>query len=374
VATGQNDELGALLDLGQSTLADHLGTPAPGTWFLRKSVDPAALPVLRNDGITRLVLPAGALSGPPSRRAVTVGGGAAQVTVLQAETGYLDALVGATDPIRAAHQLLARLTLSASEQPGSQLVLPLDPRVDPRALGVVLDALTLGAPSYRAAPLDDVFANPKPLAAGSALVTPVPSSLPGYQQVVTDVSADLSSYRSMAVASNTSTADDDRAFTRGLAFSAAVDLPLPQRIAELQAVQARARSRFAGVSIRSRDKVTLGSRRARFPLPVASTLNTPVKVIVELAANDRLDFPDDRIPVTLRGDRTIVDIPVRTRTSGDTPVLITIRSPDGRVILSGSGLILTIGAAAFLALWWGRHWVRDRRQSGPRRARARTST
>ena len=62
------------------------------------------------------------------------------------------------------------------------------------------------------------------------------------------------------------------------------------------------------------------------------------------------------------------------RAAGDTPVTITIRSADGREVLatsqyriratavSGVGTVLTIGAAAFLAVWWGRHWYRSRQK------------
>ena len=28
--------------------------------------------------------------------------------------------------------------------------------------------------------------------------------------------------------------------------------------------------------------------------------------------------------------------------------------------VSGVGIVLTVGAAGFLALWWGRHWHRNR--------------
>jgi hypothetical protein len=54
--------------------------------------------------------------------------------------------------------------------------------------------------------------------------------------------------------------------------------------------------------------------------------------------------------------------------SGDTPVQVTVRSPDGNVVLatsrytvrvtavSGVGVVLTSGAALFLVIWWVRHW------------------
>ncbi|QXC59836.1 hypothetical protein KSP35_15825 [Aquihabitans sp. G128] len=38
--------------------------------------------------------------------------------------------------------------------------------------------------------------------------------------------------------------------------------------------------------------------------------------------------------------------------------------------VSGVGLLLTVGAGGFLALWWGRHWVRTRRKAQGRHGRS----
>ena len=58
---------------------------------------------------------------------------------------------------------------------------------------------------------------------------------------------------------------------------------------------------------------------------------------------------------------------MQTRTTGTFPLTITVTTADGRYLiqrtqitirstaLNGVGLVLTIGAAAFLALWWLTH-------------------
>ena len=60
-------------------------------------------------------------------------------------------------------------------------------------------------------------------------------------------------------------------------------------------------------------------------------------------------------------------INVRTRASGDSPLDITLQTPDGGMVIaktrvtvrstafSGVGIVLLVGAGGFLALWWGRH-------------------
>jgi hypothetical protein len=90
--------------------------------------------------------------------------------------------------------------------------------------------------------------------------------------------------------------------------------------------------------------------------------------------SDQLEFPDgDVMTETLQPGGTPIRIPVRTRASGAFPLIIVVTSPDGSVVLertrfdirstavSGVGLVLSIGAGLFLALWWARHWRKTRR-------------
>lgn len=168
---------------------------------------------------------------------------------------------------------------------------------------------------------------------------------------------------------------------RRLSATASRDLTADQRERRTRAVEAELRARFDAVSTPESDRVTLGARNAQFPLPITSTLDEPVSVLIELQASDRLDLPDEPIPATLASERTTVQVPVGAKVTGDTPLRITVRTPDGRVILSesrytvrstavsGVGVLLTIGAGLFLAVWWGRHWWRNRH--GGRHARRR---
>jgi hypothetical protein len=68
----------------------------------------------------------------------------------------------------------------------------------------------------------------------------------------------------------------------------------------------------------------------------------------------------------------VVEVEVRTRAPGATPVQITVRTPDDAIVLaesrytirstavSGVGIVLTVGCRLVLAVWWGRHWHRSR--------------
>ena len=64
---------------------------------------------------------------------------------------------------------------------------------------------------------------------------------------------------------------------------------------------------------------------------------------------------------------------VQTRASGAFPLLVTLQSPDGSLIVShtqitvrstaasGVGLLLSGAAGLFLLIWWGRHALHGRR-------------
>jgi hypothetical protein len=123
--------------------------------------------------------------------------------------------------------------------------------------------------------------------------------------------------------------------------------------------------------------VTLTDRAGDIPLTIDNQLDYPVEVRIVLESA-KLEFPEGNVrKVTLPPSTpTQVDVPVESKASGAFPLDVEVQSADGRVSLgssrvtvrstaiSGVGLLLSIGAGAFLLLWWARHWRsvrRDRR-------------
>jgi hypothetical protein len=114
----------------------------------------------------------------------------------------------------------------------------------------------------------------------------------------------------------------------------------------------------------------------------------PVHVVVTMRS-DKLEFPGapdarpdsdgSRPPneVTRKLDlvrrNETARFSVNTRASGAFPVLVTLESPDGSLVVdrstltvrstaaSGVGLLLSGAAGLFLFAWWGRHVVHGRR-------------
>jgi len=93
--------------------------------------------------------------------------------------------------------------------------------------------------------------------------------------------------------------------------------------------------------------------------------------------SDKLDFPGgSEVDLELTRLNTTQRFPVVARASGAFPVRITLVSPDGHLEVgraritvrstaaSGASLVVAMGAATFLAVWWGRNAMKGRRARG----------
>ncbi|MGH2739582.1 MAG: DUF6049 family protein [Actinomycetota bacterium] len=119
--------------------------------------------------------------------------------------------------------------------------------------------------------------------------------------------------------------------------------------------------------------VTLTSRGGVIPLTIRNLAGYPLRVRVRLLS-PRLDFLEGaaRVVVLSRETQSFT-FPVRAQTTGRFPVRVLIETPDGSRLVAESQIVvrstafnraalaLTIGAAAFLALWWGRRLLRRQR-------------
>lgn len=357
-------------DFGRQTLSDLLEPPMAGTWQLRDRIDEPTLTELRSRSVTRTLLPGDALAnGAGVLAPVDLPAGGGTIRAVSVSDAYALGLDPADDPVLAAHRLLARLSATGAGPTGNPaVVVAIDPAAAvPSSLQIVADALAFGSPFFAATDVASVLGAPvEP--ARAQMAEPIQPVLGTYPLIYRRSEAGLASYQSMVGGRS----ELIRPYELTLTVSAAADLSLPQRQADAASVRADLQTAFTSIDIPSKDKVTLGASDAQFPLPIDSALDYPVEVVIQVEANDRVEFPNDRIKRTLEPGSTVVNIRVKTRTAGDTPVRITVRSPDDGVILaesqytirstavSGVGIILTGGAALFLAVWWGRHWRRAR--------------
>jgi hypothetical protein len=136
---------------------------------------------------------------------------------------------------------------------------------------------------------------------------------------------------------------------------------------------------FAGqldqITLATERTVTFTSRTAPIPITVRSAASYPVRVVISLAS-DKFVFPNGNSQtLTLDRPTTSVRMLAESRTSGDRlPIDVTLRTPDGQLILARTvltvhstaisfvGVALTVLAGAVLLAWWVRTWRKSRRR------------
>jgi len=151
-------------------------------------------------------------------------------------------------------------------------------------------------------------------------------------------------------------------------------LPQDSRNAYLGAVS-RVLRRIGGlISLPFGHTITLTSLNAKVPISILSRASVPVMVELAVTSPD-LGFGRQRIwHVRLLPRTNIVTLDLSARTSGDFPLDLDVLSADGAYVLtsgrmtirstaiSGVAVGISVGALAFLVLWWSRSILKRRRQ------------
>ena len=179
---------------------------------------------------------------------------------------------------------------------------------------------------------------------------------------------------------------------RLLLIAQSADLPDRQRPVELAAATKAVSAARGLVHLPVGQSITLTARRGSIPITLASTAPYTARVRIRLSSQ-KLAFHGigvvggscqpggtaETCVVDLHNQNTTLKVPVQARTAGVYPLKIDLTSPDGSLPLasaqytvrstaaSGVGIVLSIGAALLLALWWGRdlHHGRRARQLVP---------
>jgi hypothetical protein len=218
---------------------------------------------------------------------------------------------------------------------------------------------------------DDGVPGPEPTLVRTWTSKP-PASLGNYPTQLSLARNSLSGYESMLV----DLPDRDQRLApleRLLSISGDASLDPTRRQQYLDAAVAFINAQAKGIEVPDQQRVTLTSSEAQVPVEVDNNLDHPVRVQVSLSS-DKIDFLDQAtFTTTLQPGSNRLSIPVRAKSSGLFPVTITVGSTDGvlpmssnripirSTAFSGLGLVLTIAAGLFLALWWARHYRTARR-------------
>ncbi|MGH9258539.1 MAG: DUF6049 family protein, partial [Acidimicrobiales bacterium] len=279
------------------------------------------------------------------------------------------------DGMVAAHRFIAELAITWLEAPsirrGVVVHLPAGAQIDPEVVAVALGALADGQ-AVEAVPIDEVFRDVPQLEDSPTTVEVAPH----------DVSDDLRAVAPALESVRTRVAGvgallDDAALTtsleRSLLLSTGTDTPDADRPAYVARADAALGTVSGAVTLPDEFRITLTSRSSSIPVTLTNLSEQDLSVRVELDS-DQLEFPDgDVLTSVLAPGTTRLEVPVRARTSGAFTLDVTVTSPDGSIVLdtstfdvrstaiSGVGIVLSIGAVLFLAIWWARHWRSARR-------------
>ncbi|MFN0029086.1 MAG: hypothetical protein ACKV2O_18160 [Acidimicrobiales bacterium] len=123
------------------------------------------------------------------------------------------------------------------------------------------------------------------------------------------------------------------------------------------------------------------AHRSTLPFVLLNKGQRPLQVALRMSSPEvEFEGPNPRLTVLQPGANDL-EIPIRTRRSGEFDLTVTVASPDGALVvglipvevqsraISGVGLFLSIGALSFLVLWWARNARRRARGSSTRHER-----
>ena len=393
ISSGLQAELGQQFDRATRSLSATIGSPTNSVFVADDRLTADAARYMRARGVASMVVPDDALSGLDLRvfnRTLT------QPFSLQnsdgiravAADGALAAHLGSTgDPVLDANHLIADLSVLYFDDPPDEraatFVLPDDRPIDSRFLDALLGGLSPTTNRIlRPMTLSTLFTTVPVVGSRGAVdgrdapltrsLQPKPSDdLSAFARRLGTTDENLAAYRTMVVQPNPRPDE----FERRALVAGANGLSDEQRTSYLTGATQAVHDETNKIEPPPRQTINFTARDGVISLTFRLTTGYPVTMDLFLQG-DKLEFPDHEdghIPLTLTEETTRVPINVRTRASGDSALDITMQTPDGGLVIgrsrvtvrstafSGVGLVLSVGAGTFLALWWGRHILTARR-------------
>jgi hypothetical protein len=390
MGAGLDGEVANQLNRGAATLTDSLSARLdPRTWLAEEALDPRVIDTLAGRGFDRMLTAEPLLTPIPDQkltltRPFVLAGRSTRVQAVAADAGLATHFDRAANQALAAHHLIADLAVIYLDRPGDDerrgvvAVAPRDWRPTRAFTDVITGGLAL-SPIVEPISLDTLFAT-VPNArddAGANLVRkpaiPTPGSLAEVGADLAEARRNLDSLGSVLGSGNATSA----VIEEQLLVAESSDLKtLRQRDAYVAGADRQVQGQLDEIEMPEGRSFTLTARTGEIPVTFKNNTGKPVRVVVKIES-DKLDFPGgSEIELELTRLNTTQRFPVVARASGAFPVRITLVSPDGHLEVgraritvrstaaSGASLVVALGAATFLAVWWGRNAMKGRRARG----------
>ena len=393
---GEPTEIVAQMAAGATVLRHfHVATASgPSPWVQRGIVGNDIATGLAEVGTNQLVLPDVNLASTTNATnvgtwtstftlALSRGGSSASVQAAETDT-WLDGQFTSLhkDPALAAIQLLADLAMVHFERPNTAAV---------RGMVALPPARWIANPVFTRVLLDGLSQNP--------VVQPVTLSR-FFSSVTADGARQLANSGPGPVLERTLARAVSRARVRLSNFDEAVSgrpsvlFELDDLLLATEAERLTPRRQAAGVAAFEhvlgaqlglitfqKSTVTLTARTGWIPVTIES--GAPYTVIGSLSVSGNkfvLSPKSSRRTVRLDHATNVSRVDVLARTSGDSPLDVTLTSPNGRLVIARGlitvrstatsvvGVALTVVALAVLLVWWARTWRLGRRNRRLRRS------
>ncbi len=363
--------LGSELDLGRATLdAAGLGTVGD-TAAIGDRLDDDLIRWLAGRGLRRLVVPAEAVAGATWPAAPARAGDPALTIVPMTSIGRQPG----DDAVLAAYRSLAAATLgvidgSLAAGQGWALGLPADTADDSSFLRTILDALDRSGPFLAAT----VSRFELPSASDGADASTSVRWVPMTPEDLGDLPATLNRSATRLASVGTMVGEQPLLVrARGLIYVAASrDLDDAQRRMLVDGLDSVVPLLLGAVTLPRDDGIVVTSHRATLPIVIRYDGPTPIQIAVAIRSSElEIEGENPRLIELVPGANDL-EVPIRSRRSGEFELEIVAMAPDGVVVLqtarltvqsraiSGVGLLLSIGALAYLVVWWFRNHRRRR--------------
>jgi hypothetical protein len=392
MAGGLESEADQEVKQGGERLSQVLKVPIDGTsWVSEEPLDDASMSRLRDLGVTQVALPEASLT--PLQARLTL----ARPYLLDARQGRRQQAVSIDQGLAAhfrndgnqvleAHRFLADLAVLYFDQPGGQqrgvvAFTPRSWRPDRAFLDTVMGGLT-DNPVIDPVTLTNLFSGVDKLRGNNG--APLVRRLVGAPRNVSLPTAAtrtarqrLTTFRSIVDDGNpTYDLLDEQLLTANSA-----DLRSSRQRTYVSGVERLVDRELGRIQTPAGGSIRLTARGGQIPVTFRNNTGYPVHVVATVRS-DKLEFPGGggshplneitRKLDLIRRNET-VRFAVQTRASGAFPLLVTLQSPDGSLVVShtqitvrstaasGVGLLLSAAAGLFLLAWWGRHALHGRR-------------
>jgi len=374
------------VDRGAGAVAETLRLRPDGrTWLGPGPLDETSLALLEARGVERAVVNDIDLKPVTGQKLTltqpfTLSAGERQVRAVVADPGLTAHFDSRVPPVLGANHLLADLAVVYLDQPGADrrglvAIPPPGWRVDRQFLETAVGGWTQN-PFVEPISLETLFTDVDPARGDNGrplLRVPATPSTEGLAELAPELRNARRRLDALGTVLGPGTADHGNLDERLLLAESSDLRTNRQRQAYVDAVLSGIDDQRNDIRMPGGRSITLTARSAEIPVTFQNRTGGPAKVLVRIQS-DKLDFPRGNVQMLdLTRQNTTERFPVVSRTSGAFPLRITLESPDGNLVIgqarltvrstaaSNISLVVSLGAAVFLAVWWGRHALRGRR-------------